>query len=383
MPLPSPPPTVHTTPKRKRSATETEISQIRATPTRPRIDTTNFPSHIASETLPSEDAPSSPRTAVAGRLSKLNLQKDHPSLTLPSRVAVPTADLETEDSSDIISPQDLGNDPSKHHPAVQDTFRPKISPCLHPSVRIHESTPSPTSHSRLFDLGSTLPPQTLSMPTSPPASPPRKRRFSPLPKSKHSASNPTTSKRTRSPPPPFLSQSADALSSMDVKQNLHASPQSGLSPQRTSSLDRNGANSGSISNSDSDDGTGINGIGFRPTPAVAYSRSQKRRQQIREWKVREEREMRERRAERRRRGVSGDGGGAGGGGNGNGGRRSGGGGGGQTSRGIFESRIGMREAGVGPMIITGSGGQREGEMDREREIEREGSRRVRFVGVQS
>jgi hypothetical protein len=52
-----------------------------------------------------------------------------------------------------------------------------------------------------------------------------------------------------------------------------------------------------------DDGTGLNGIGFRPTPAIAYARSQKRRQQLNEWKARETREARAKRHERRRRGI--------------------------------------------------------------------------------
>lgn len=51
-----------------------------------------------------------------------------------------------------------------------------------------------------------------------------------------------------------------------------------------------------------DDGYGINGIGFRPTPAIAYARSQKRAQQILEWKNREAREARQKRSERRRAG---------------------------------------------------------------------------------
>jgi hypothetical protein len=54
-----------------------------------------------------------------------------------------------------------------------------------------------------------------------------------------------------------------------------------------------------------DDGTGLNGIGFRPTPAIAYARSQKRRQQLNEWKARETREARAKRHERRRRGFGG------------------------------------------------------------------------------
>lgn len=49
-----------------------------------------------------------------------------------------------------------------------------------------------------------------------------------------------------------------------------------------------------------DDGYGINGIGFRPTPAIAYERSQKRKMQLNAWRVREGNEAREKRGERRR-----------------------------------------------------------------------------------
>jgi hypothetical protein len=53
-----------------------------------------------------------------------------------------------------------------------------------------------------------------------------------------------------------------------------------------------------------DDGEGINGIGFRPTPAMASARRQKRRQQVSEWKAREARDARQRRLDRRRGGGS-------------------------------------------------------------------------------
>jgi hypothetical protein len=56
-------------------------------------------------------------------------------------------------------------------------------------------------------------------------------------------------------------------------------------------------------NDPDDDGTGLNGLGFKPTPAMAYQRSQKRRQQLSEWKARETREARAKRSERRHRGV--------------------------------------------------------------------------------
>lgn len=54
-----------------------------------------------------------------------------------------------------------------------------------------------------------------------------------------------------------------------------------------------------------DDGTGLNGIGFRPTPAIAWARAQRRKQQLSDWKAREAREARAKRSERRRRGVGG------------------------------------------------------------------------------
>ena len=52
-----------------------------------------------------------------------------------------------------------------------------------------------------------------------------------------------------------------------------------------------------------DDLTGMNGIGFKPTPQVAYARAQARRKQVTEWKNREAREARARRAEGRRRAM--------------------------------------------------------------------------------
>ncbi|KAM0309223.1 hypothetical protein ACHAO8_009252 [Botrytis cinerea] len=49
-----------------------------------------------------------------------------------------------------------------------------------------------------------------------------------------------------------------------------------------------------------DDGEGINGIGFRPTPALAYARTERRKQQMADYRSREAREARARRSERRR-----------------------------------------------------------------------------------
>lgn len=48
-----------------------------------------------------------------------------------------------------------------------------------------------------------------------------------------------------------------------------------------------------------DDGDGINGLGFKPTPAEAWARSEKRKKQIAEWKSREARDARQLRREKR------------------------------------------------------------------------------------
>lgn len=49
-----------------------------------------------------------------------------------------------------------------------------------------------------------------------------------------------------------------------------------------------------------DDGIGINGVGFKPTPALAHARVMKRRQQLAEYRKREESEARTKRSQRRR-----------------------------------------------------------------------------------
>ncbi|KAI9147722.1 hypothetical protein HJFPF1_12752 [Paramyrothecium foliicola] len=49
-----------------------------------------------------------------------------------------------------------------------------------------------------------------------------------------------------------------------------------------------------------DDGIGINGIGFKPTPALAHARSLKRRQQMAEYRKREDSDARAKRNQRRR-----------------------------------------------------------------------------------
>ncbi|KAL4818037.1 hypothetical protein BDW67DRAFT_158417 [Aspergillus spinulosporus] len=126
-------------------------------------------------------------------------------------------------------------------------------------------------------------------------------------------------------PSPTLAPSAESPSK-DLETPVNTSRQHSISPQKTKSAHasakvRNPGTgrsptppSAKVENllawSDSeitghdptdpdDDGYGINGIGFKPTAAIAWARSQKRKKQVAEWKSREAREARERRRERR------------------------------------------------------------------------------------
>lgn len=77
------------------------------------------------------------------------------------------------------------------------------------------------------------------------------------------------------------------------------------SPPPTSDTDENPLTwhdseiTGHLSSDPNDDGYGINGVGFKPTAAIAWARSQRRQRQVAEWKSREAREAREKRRERR------------------------------------------------------------------------------------
>lgn len=107
-----------------------------------------------------------------------------------------------------------------------------------------------------------------------------------------------TPKRMRSPPPPPL---ASPSPPNKLTNGLGTSPNSS----------QNSADFADTTWQDSeitgheihaalgDDGEGINGIGFRPTPAIAQARSQKRKHQLSEWRAREAKEARQRRYEKR------------------------------------------------------------------------------------
>ncbi|RMY02664.1 hypothetical protein D0868_07863 [Hortaea werneckii] len=118
-------------------------------------------------------------------------------------------------------------------------------------------------------------------------------------------------KRLASPPPPLASPKP---SSASRKPNRTSSP----TPDQDNSAHLPTDDPTSLTwqddeitgheldaNDPGDDGLGINGIGFRPTPAEAEARSQRRKKQIANWKAQEAKEARQRRMDRRRGGEDG------------------------------------------------------------------------------
>jgi hypothetical protein len=99
-------------------------------------------------------------------------------------------------------------------------------------------------------------------------------------------------KRAGTPPPPLFG-AADASLEMARENDV-------VNEERAALTWHDDEITGHDPTDPDDDGEGINGIGFRPTPAEAYARAQKRRQQMAEYKNREAREARAKRSERRR-----------------------------------------------------------------------------------
>jgi hypothetical protein len=103
-----------------------------------------------------------------------------------------------------------------------------------------------------------------------------------------------------SPPPPTSTSTSNVFI---LPSTTYKPPKSPDAPNAADLTWQDSEITGHLALDPDDDGYGVNGIGFRPTPAMAYARSQRRRQQISEWKNRESREARSRRAEERRRGI--------------------------------------------------------------------------------
>lgn len=244
-----------------------------------------------------EDGASSPRTTVAKKLGELELER-------PLLGEVPVLRFgghgeETERKKIRLEGfEDVSGSSTSYHYTEDgeeeeesgDGFSPRRAgggtPNWHHSLSFREKS----DEGRILEIPETPQPQ-----PQPPA--PSSHRGSPPP--------------PRSSPSPSKSQ----LPTTILPATTFQPPNTSSSPPNTSPNEMTWQDSeitGHLALDPDDDGYGVNGIGFRPTPAMAYARSQRRRQQILEWKNREGREARGRRAEERRQGMKVGGGGVGG-----------------------------------------------------------------------
>lgn len=249
-------PNVYSSPKRKRDAAEPSGYLPSSLPLTPSLNT-DLPVHLVPEDRGILPGDGSPRTAVAGRFQNLHIQSTGIMLDFGGR-----DDGEASQKKSRLMDRD--HDDSGRSENAR-TVHVSSTPRRQAEERTEESSKT-ASTDDLQELATVEAPILADEPSeaiqhsSPALSNPSKQ---PSP-AKEQSSTP------RSPPPP------NSLTWQDSEITGHA-PTDPL-----------------------DDGYGINGIGFRPTPAVAYARAQKRTQQIQDWRNREAREARQRRSERRR-----------------------------------------------------------------------------------
>lgn len=262
----------HPSPKRKRDQP----------PPVPLLNTALRPATTPPPRSPGPSSrPNSPRNEVADQLRGMSLTSR---TAIPMSPLTPTDDVIRKkpkldamrvDSGTSLNTQAQGEESiSRKHGDILDTIAVKVAS---ETPREIPETPQMPQPRILPDIASFAQPTAF---VSSPANTSTKKVMLPSQASRsqqRSSSHPRPRKRSPSPPPSVLT-----WKDSEITGHL-ADP----------------------STDPDDDGTGINGIGFKPTPALAYARSQKRRQQINEWKARETREARARRSERRRRGVRG------------------------------------------------------------------------------
>ncbi|MCJ1391633.1 hypothetical protein MMC18_004498 [Xylographa bjoerkii] len=250
-------------PKRKRDSTTDHTASLSPCPIRLRTDISSQSSNVYNS------GNESPRTTVAGQMQALRLGHEQASPLPPTQ--------QPEMLSAAI----------KNSAAI---YQPPVPSCLSASFEFGTSQAEiPNSVNSSFGLtasneyisltdGAITPPSIPSTPHLRPVSLSPTRTISPLPRG-----------RRKSPPPPPrcpspIAEPADAglLSTPSLPARAASSPSP--SPPTTIELEN----------------LGLNGIGYRPTPAMAYARAQRRKQQVAEWKSREAKEARQRRSELRK-----------------------------------------------------------------------------------
>ncbi|MCJ1403354.1 hypothetical protein MMC11_006577 [Xylographa trunciseda] len=258
------PPPSFISPKRKRDTTTDHTASLSPCPIRLRTDLSSETSHLNS------NGNESPRTTVAGQMQALRLGHEQASPLPPTQLP--------ESLSSAID-------------ITAATYQPQIPSSLNASfelVAFQAETPNsmngnygstaPSTYIPFID-GAGTPPSIPSTPHLKPVSPSPARTISPLPRSRRKSPSPPP----RSPSPNVEPADATLLS----PPSLPVRPASSPSPSPPSIVEL--------------ENLGLNGIGYRPTPAMAYARAQRRKQQVAEWKSREAKEARQRRSELRKR----------------------------------------------------------------------------------
>lgn len=242
-----------------------------------------------AQTPPRRDSPApstgaeSPRNAVADQLR---------GMTLFATSAIPMSPLTPTD--DVIR--------KKPKLGAMD-----VDEQAAPSALTAQSDPSPRKKVSILDTVSFEPPLDTSreMPETPQA--PRPRIVADIAAFAQPATFVSSPGGTSSPQTSFNSQTSH-VSTSPIRSSSHSRERKPpASPPPSALTWQDSEITGHLTgpaNDPDDDGTGLNGIGFKPTPAIAYHRAQKRKQQLSEWKARETREARAKRSQRRHRGVS-------------------------------------------------------------------------------
>ncbi|CAG7945742.1 unnamed protein product [Penicillium nalgiovense] len=239
-------------PKRKREASESDCYSPSASPT-------SIASIDSFQEVPLQDEDElesySPRTVVAGRFGELAIRGDL-----------------------VSDPGSLTGNPRRGSSALP--AQKACEPDRHELKNMPEALPDTSNEPGDRQAPRFEPPPTQD-PTSLPKSPSKKKTAT-FSRKNLNPSSPSKRKQRLSPPLANTPSEEDPLV-------WHDSEITGHNPSDPT-----------------DDGYGINGIGFKPTASIAWERSQKRQKQVAEWKNREAREARERRRERRRDGVGQD-----------------------------------------------------------------------------
>ena len=306
MQQPSTPPAAYSSPKRKRGDLDFDHS-IDFSPNPSRLRTESPPPPLESE-LKGEG---SPRTVVAGQFSALNITKEGPMPKLKLELAAePT--LSHRGTESLHEGGFSIEDPGKHPRAALQPSHPipgeqidrlfleapaqALSPDVHEfrektfHATVGGATLSDTNGDRrpLMVLGTTCDP------TSPPFAESRDSKdlsfLQGYSLCASPSSAPANAKAAQEPEVPETPNIRPSSPSLRAPLRLKSPPPLNLASTGSELI---------APESSFDDLTGVNGIGFRPTPAMAYARAQRRKQQIADCKSREAREARQRRSERR------------------------------------------------------------------------------------